>query len=320
MSKALINVTEEKLRQLTHAPSPIAKLYGTKYISSTRANGSKCTVIMDGKYVNEERLVSETFSAINTLTTGGYIDFLITLTVKELNGVAVTTAYSQSFRASQIVEAYADPADANDSVVRVREDGRKEDDLYTVDETLAAIMLLVPDVDATIGAAPGTPGTNVTASHQSGDGVRYVTTLTLTNVSYTIAGAANEAVGALIYTFPAGVHAHTVTNMDIALQGGGTVDADTPDIGVGSVIATGAVAVLGGTPTFEDYITGQTAADCSGTATEKMTAATAGYGTGISLNESGDAKTMHLNIADGWAGADTLLASGTITFEWTIIA
>ena len=315
MSKALINVTETKLRQLTHA-TPIAKLYGTKYISTSKANGSACTIFMDGKYLNEERVVSETFSAINALTTGGYIDFLITLTVKALNGVDVTTAYSQSIRASQIVEAWAEGAD---SVVKLRNDDRSEDMLVTVDETLAAIMLLVPDVDATIGAAPGTPGTGVTASHQSGDGVHYVTTLTLTNVSYTVAGAAAEAIGSLVYTFPAGVHAHKVTNINVALQGGGTVDTDTPEIGVGSVIATGAVAILSGTPTFEDYITGQVAADCNGTATVKMTAATAGYGTGISLNESGDAKTLHLNIADTWAGADTVLASGTITFEWTII-
>ncbi len=315
MSQALINVTEIKNRQLTHT-TPIAKLYGTIFIKNTRSNGINCTIFMDQKYLDEERVVSETFSAINALTNGGYIDFLITLTVKEINGLTVGTAYQQSFRASQIVEAYDN---GSDSDIKFRVADRKEDDIYTVDESLAAIMLLVPSVDAPIGADPGTPGTNVTASHESADGVQFVTTLTLTNVSFTIAGAASEAVGALAYTFPAGVHAHKVTNLDVALQGGGVVDADTPEIGLGSIIGTGAVAILSGTAGFEDYVTGQVAADCNGTASVKMTGATAGYGAGISLNEVGDVKLLHLNIADGWAGADTVLASGTVTFEWTII-
>lgn len=167
---------------------------------------------------------------------------------------------------------------------------------------------------------PGTAGDDVTAVHTSTDGKHFVTTLSLNAVSYAIGGAANEAIGALIYTFPAGVHSHKVTNMSVALQGGGTVDADTPDVGVGSVKGTGAVAVLGGTAGFEDYITGQTAADCGGTATTKMTAATAGYGTGISLNEAAGVKAVHLNIADLWAGADTVTATGTVTLEWVKIS
>jgi hypothetical protein len=314
MSQALIEVNEIKLRQLTHK-TPIAKLYGTGFIKNTRANGSNCTIFMDQKYLDEERVVSETFAAINTLTNGGYIDFLITLTVKEINGRTVGTAYAQSFRASQIVEAYANGADSD---VKFRAEDRKEDDIYTVDETLAAIMLLVPSVDAPIGAAPGTPETGVTATHESADGVHYVTTLTFAALAMpAIVAAADEAHGKLLYTFPAGVHSHKVTNMDVALQGGGVVDADAPEVGIGSVIATGAVAVLA--TTFEDYIEGVVATDCDGTATVKMTPATAGYGTGISNNESGSVKALHLNVADGWAGADTLDATGTVTFEWTII-
>jgi hypothetical protein len=166
---------------------------------------------------------------------------------------------------------------------------------------------------------PGTAGTNVTASTY-GDGRNFTTVLTLASVSYTIAAGAAEGVSSLVYTFPAGAHLHEVSRMSVAATGGGTVDADTPDVGIGSAAATGAISVLSGTPTFEDYITGQTATDCSGTATVAMTAATAGYGTGISLNAAGDAKTVYLNFADTWAGADTFTVSGTITLKWTVMS
>lgn len=159
----------------------------------------------------------------------------------------------------------------------------------------------------------GTVGTNVTAKHFSEDGKNYVTELTLTDVSFTVAGAASEAIGALVYTFPAGTHYIDATHMNVSLQGGGTVDADTPDIGIGTVIATGAVALLGGTATFEDIVDGQTAADCSGTATDAF------LEPDDKLSSSGDVKLMHLNIADTWAGADTVLASGTIKFRWSIL-
>jgi hypothetical protein len=166
----------------------------------------------------------------------------------------------------------------------------------------------------------GAAGTNVTAV-EYGDGVQHTTVLTIAGLDFTIAAAADEAIGNLIYTFPAGVHVHKVSYMSVALQGTGTVDGDTPDVALGSVEATGAVALLNGTATFEDYITGQTAADCNGTATVAgPLGATAGILTGISLNAAADAKTVYLNIAAGWAGADTATASGTVVLEWTTLA
>lgn len=165
----------------------------------------------------------------------------------------------------------------------------------------------------------GTPETNVNAT-EYGDGTNHRTVLTLTDVLLPgPAGSGNEAKAFKLYEFPAGVHAHRITDMEIALNGGGIINADTPDIGIGSTNANGAVATLDGTSTFEDYITGQTAPDCNNTPLRKMTGATAGYGTGISLNEMGDAKDVFLNYADNWAGADTLRATGTIIIEWTTI-
>ena len=167
----------------------------------------------------------------------------------------------------------------------------------------------------------GTVPAGVTAVHY-GNGSHITTVLTLTNVDLgAIAGAANQATGALIYTFPAGVHVHEVTYMSIGVVGDLAVQADTPDLGIGSVVAAGAVAVLSGTATFEDYITGQTMTNVSGTASVAMTTATAGALTGISLNAAASAKTLYLNIANGWAAASAaLLASGTVVLKWNKIA
>ena len=167
----------------------------------------------------------------------------------------------------------------------------------------------------------GTPGTGVTAL-EIGDGYNHTTILTMTAQALDppTAGAA-EAHGHLLYTFPAGVHVHEVTYMDIALQGGGTVDTDTPDVGIGSVIGSGANATLNAVgATSEDYITGQTATNCSGTATVVgPVGAVAGVLTGISLNGAADVKAVYLNYADTWAGADTLAATGTVVLKWTTL-
>jgi hypothetical protein len=168
---------------------------------------------------------------------------------------------------------------------------------------------------------PGVAETGVTAVHTSGDGKHFVTTLSFTALATPgIAGAAAEATGVKLYTFPAGVHVHQATDISVALQGGGVVDADTPEVGIGSVIGSGANATLGAVgATSEDYILGQVAADVNGTATEVLLAATAGALSGISLNQAADVKAIFLNFADTWAGADTVDATGYVSFNWTIV-
>jgi hypothetical protein len=166
----------------------------------------------------------------------------------------------------------------------------------------------------------GTAGTGVTAE-EFGDGRQHTTVLDISGVTFTVAAAANEAIGALVYTFPAGVHLHKISYMDVALQGTGTVDADTPEVGIGSTEATGAHAILSDVAaTAEDYITGTAAADCNGTATEVVSVAVAGALAGISVNAAADTKTVYLNLAAGWNGADTLTTAGEIVLEWTTLA
>jgi len=159
----------------------------------------------------------------------------------------------------------------------------------------------------------GTPGTNVTAVHY-GDGVNVTAVLTLTDVALTVGSSEALGVGALIYTLPAGACLIRDAYMSVDLDEVTTLD-DTPEIGLGTVIASGAVSALNGTATFEDIITGQVAADTDGTPTVKGAGPTAGAPLEIA---TGDVHTVHLNMADTWganADADGLL-NGTVVISY----
>jgi hypothetical protein len=127
----------------------IVKLYGVPFINALRARDTDCVIVLDGRRNNEERVVSETYSAISALASVGYIDFVLPVTVKAVSGVNRDSyPYSLSIKASQIVEIYANPQDSNDSIIRARDEDKIEDVFYTVDETLAAIVALIPSVAA----------------------------------------------------------------------------------------------------------------------------------------------------------------------------
>ena len=168
------------------------------------------------------------------------------------------------------------------------------------------------------GANAGAPGTGTTAV-EYGDGFNHITVLTMGGVLPAIAAGAN-AYGLLVYTFPAGVTRVKSVHMDVGIDGNETnIDADTPEVGVGSVIATGAVAVLNGTTGFDDYVTETTAANCTGTVTD-FSFDTVDAGLTLNIAGGGAGKLLHLNAADTWAGTDTAPAlSGTVTVEWTFL-
>jgi len=168
----------------------------------------------------------------------------------------------------------------------------------------------------------GTAGAGVEESTNTADRGTYVTLLVFSNlVLGTPTAGGNTAHGALIYTFPTGAHVHLATWFSVGLTIG-TVTTDTPDVGIGSAVGTGAQDLLSGVgATAEDYITGQTwAVALDGAVTEVgPLGATAGILTGISLNKLADAKTVYLNAADGWAAGVTgnLTASGLVVLLWT---
>lgn len=162
----------------------------------------------------------------------------------------------------------------------------------------------------------GAAATGVTAS-EYGDAINHKTVLTIDTTLGAIAGGANLGLGVLLYTLPAGAKLIKSAYMSVALTAAdGNIDADTPDVGLGTVVASGAVAVLSGTATFENIVTGQTAADCAGTATTVITTPTAGTPLAIA---AAAAHTVYLNVADGWAasGEAACPVTGTVVIEWT---
>lgn len=155
--------------------------------------------------------------------------------------------------------------------------------------------------------------TYVSEVKEYGDSTFHKTRLTLTGALPAIAGGANLAVGRLIYTLPAGViRIISAYFDDVAItQTEGNITADTPDVGLGTVIASGAVAVLSGTATFENILTGQTFADCDGKGTK------AGASSTLVINAA-NAHTIHFNVADGWAASGDAAAaiSGDVVITW----
>ena len=172
------------------------------------------------------------------------------------------------------------------------------------------------NISSVLGSAVGTPGIGVTAVEES-NGSYHKTILTIAGVLPAIVGGTNLGLGLLIYTLPAGAKMITDTYESVALQQTeGHITADTPIVGIGTVIAVGAITDLNGTGTFEDLNTGKATADCDGTATVQTAKTTDALG-GLAI-ESGDAHTVHFNVADDWAATGDAATGvvGTVTIFW----
>jgi len=148
-----------------------------------------------------------------------------------------------------------------------------------------------------------------------GDKYQHVTVLDISTVFPAIAGGADLAVGKLLYTLPAGGAIIEASRISVAIDGVAAIQADTPDIGLGTTIASGAVAVLGGTAAFENILTGQTMTNCNGTAT------TATLGTELVVADA-DSHAIYLNVADGWAATGDPAADvrGRVVIHWRYLA
>lgn len=185
-----------------------------------------------------------------------------------------------------------------------------------------------PEVLDTAGALTGAPlstvgvaGALVTAV-ETGDGIRHVTRLTLASFAVGTSGDnASKAIGAVIYTLPTGAIAITRTTMDVALTLADAVQTDTPEIGIGNVVASGVNATLGAVgATSENVFEGEAVADVAGTSFRNGKAPLNGTGCVI---RTGDAHALYLNVADGWAdltAASAVTATGVIVLEWTKMA
>lgn len=164
----------------------------------------------------------------------------------------------------------------------------------------------------------GTVGAGSTVT-EYGDGYNHTSVITVNTTLPSIAGGASLGVGKLLYTFPSNAHALWVSYMSLAItQTQGHINANTPNVGLGTVIASGAVSVLSGTATFQDIITGSNAANCTGTPTVSVVAPTAGA---PFIKLAGGVHTVYFNAAAAWAasGDAAALLTGTVVLNWTFL-
>ena len=187
------------------------------------------------------------------------------------------------------------------------------DGAVATNSVASIVPLLDSDKRIQTNSNNGTVETGVAAVHY-GDGMSVTAVLTLTNVVLAVGTSENLGVGALIYTLPSGANLVRDAYMSVDFSGVSTT-TDTPEIGLGTVIASGVVTALNGTATFEDIITGQVAADTNGTATVKGAGPTASAP--LEITTAG-AHTIHVNMADGWgANADQSgLLNGTVVISY----
>jgi len=220
---------------------------------------------------------------------------------------------------TKVIKRFSDYTSSQDVVkILSREHNLVVDQANTNETAIAANLAAAKAGTSVTTTNVGTAATGVTAA-EYGDGNFHKTVLTISSTMPAIAGGADLAVGKLIYTLPAGANLVTASYMDVTLTAAdGNIDADTPDVGIGTTIASGAVALLSGTAGFQNIHTGQTATDCSGTATVSLADITAGTALPI---HTGNPHTVYLNIADGWAasGETACPVTGTVILYWSFV-
>ncbi len=171
----------------------------------------------------------------------------------------------------------------------------------------------------TVGTV-ATEGTTTVIEYANG--VSHCTKLTMTAFSVgTIVESTSLGFGSKFYTMPAGTQIVDSMTLIGALTSAGTTKTDAPEVGVGSVVAVGAVATLT-TATWENFIDGGASgatgdadakcADINGTEFYKANLSTIRP---IMQTTPGVAKAMFLNLADAW----TSTSNGLITFTGVII-
>lgn len=234
---------------------------------------------------------------------------------------------------------YLDVAPHLNGLLSVREDsaalkvGANVHTLPTSNSTLATLAGTENLTNKTLltTANVGTVTTAATTvATEYGNAIDHLTVLTMTNFAVGTSGDnANLALGAKFYTWPTGLN---ILVQETVISGGITaaisVTTDTPEVGIGTVVASGANATLT-TATWENLVDGgasgssvdaaAVAPDVAGTAFYKKNLSTV---TPVIKATGGAARDLFLNVADGWAdvtAAGAVTFTGTISIKWRVI-
>jgi len=169
----------------------------------------------------------------------------------------------------------------------------------------------------------GTVGSTVTAVEKV-SGIIHITEITIpSQVLITIGGGAALAAGLLLYTLPAGNVNLINAAMHVFLTGTTAHENDTPEVALGTTIASGATATLGAVAATAEDISGpHVMGGLEDDGTEGALNLSGGKGTTANKTSGfffadGDTATVHLNIADSWAAtAGTVTAAGKVYLTW----
>ena len=185
----------------------------------------------------------------------------------------------------------------------------------TANAVASKAVILNAGGDIITASNVGTAGTGVTAV-EYGDGLRHTTVLTVAGVIAAVAGAGNHAEGLVVYTFPtSGTIIINSCTMSIGATSTGNA-LDTPEVGIGTVLANDAQATLGAIgATVENIIEGAAVVGCAGQVKVIADTPTADY----PFVGAKGANTLNLNYAANWTGAEAAMAvAGTIIVDWSI--
>jgi hypothetical protein len=172
------------------------------------------------------------------------------------------------------------------------------------------------------GSGGGTAEGTIQATDR-GSGYNHVTELTIDITdALTLADNVAKGVGYKLFVFPAGALVIDAAYMSMAITAASAqLKTDTPDVGLGTGQATGTISLLSADATYEDIITGQTAANCNGTPTAKPAVPTAGKSLIVA---AGDSHNLYFNIADTWAddssGDLTADIVGKVVIAWRFLS
>ena len=166
-----------------------------------------------------------------------------------------------------------------------------------------------------------TSGTTVAEETIVGD--EHIVKLTLTDFAIGTSGdAAALALGASLYTMPAGDKLVEGSSIIGAVTAAISVTTDTPEIGLGTVAGTGVNATLGAQATTTENIGGPFVLTnvAGNTATDGGVGA-ASNTTGL-LVPTADSGVVYLNLADTWAdvtAAGACTFTGVVTLKYRVI-
>ena len=123
---------------------------------------------------------------------------------------------------------------------------------YDINQVRNLASLLKQSVELPGQTNLGTVATGSTAE-EYGNSWNHHTVITVSTTLGAVVGSLG--LGKLLYTFPAGAIVIRRAYMSIGItQTGGLINADTPEGGLGTTVASGAVTALNGTAAFENII------------------------------------------------------------------